>query len=163
MTTEDACHFEVLLPIARQAAFALVVDKPFLWWSSPFEPGDDPKRGVAEVEIEPQPGGLCHEIGADGVRRVWGTVLSIEYPLYLRLAWQVSPDKTLITDPAAASRVMMTFRDAGTMSRLEVDHTEFVRHGEGGQTYRSLMNGPGGWPRLLDNIVAVAGAKDRRS
>jgi len=150
------CEFECFLPIPRAQAFQLVVDQPQTWWFSPFLSEDNEALAITEVGIEPQPGGVCYEMDQNGRRRVWGTVLSIEPPLYIRIAWQVSQLRHPIADPGASSRVMIAFRDAGTATRLEVTHTEFIRHGEGAEKYRSFMAEPLGWPKLLANLSHVA-------
>ena len=109
--------------------------------------------------IEPRPGGVCYEVGADGRRRIWGTVLSIEGPLYLRLAWQVSPQGTPIADPGIASRVMLTFREAGDATRLELVHSEFLRHGEGAEAYRDEVASGDGWQGRLKRLELAAAEK----
>ncbi len=152
MTQDTECRFDLLLALPRDQAFALVVDRPDLWWSAPFR---DAGIAGSEAAIEPFPGGRCSETDENG-RRVWGTVLSIEPPLYVRLAWQVTLHGEEIADPATASRVMFNFREAGPMTRLEIVHTEFLRHGEEGADYLGRMCEPGGWPRIMDNLEKAA-------
>lgn len=152
MTQDSDCRYEALLDLPRDQAFALVVDRPDRWWSSPFR--QDGVTGL-EVGIEPFPGGVCFESDETG-RRIWGTVLSLEAPLYIRLAWQVTLDGKEIADSAAASRVMINFRQAGPATRLEIVHTEFLRHGEAGPDYLSRMRAPDGWPLIVDNLKKAA-------
>ncbi|POF34873.1 SRPBCC family protein [Roseibium marinum] len=159
MAEETECRFEGLLNLPREQAFSLFVDRPGLWWASPF---DVPDPGEIDAEIEPFAGGSCYEIDSKGHRRIWGTVLSIEDPLYVRLAWQVSLDGREIADPAAASRVMVNFRVAGDSTRLEIVHNEFLRHGENGAEYLNLMGRPDGWPRIIGNLREAARATGRR-
>ncbi|MES0809435.1 SRPBCC family protein [Roseibium sp. SCPC15] len=159
MAQEQECRFEVLLDLPRERAFSLFVDRPELWWSSPFSsPAEGPGDSKVEAGIEPCVGGSCYEIDGDGRRRNWGTVLSIEPPLYIRLAWRVSQDGEEIADPSAASRVMVNFRQAGEATRLEIVHTEFLRHGEHGADYQKLMRQPDGWPRIIRNLQQAARA-----
>ncbi|WP_430513107.1 hypothetical protein [Pannonibacter phragmitetus] len=107
---EHALSLEAVLPLKREAAFALTVDRIASWW-----PRHDPFFGQSakDVIIDPHLGGACSRVDEDGRRVIWGTVLSIEAPLYLRLAWQIGPDGKPVADPAAASRVVLSFRDAG--------------------------------------------------
>ncbi|KZM51462.1 SRPBCC domain-containing protein [Labrenzia sp. OB1] len=153
MADETECRFEGVLNLPRDQAFSLVVDRPVLWWVSPF---DVPDTGELDAEIEPFAGGSCYETDGQGHRRIWGTVLSIESPLYVRLAWQVSLDGREIADPAAASRVMINFRGAGESTRLEIVHNEFLRHGEHGSEYLNFMCRPDGWPRIVENLQKAA-------
>lgn len=152
----DICQFECFLPTSREKAFRLVVDHPEKWWISPFLEEGGQAVIASAVGIEPHPGGVCYEMDPAGRRRIWGTVLSIEPPLYIRIAWQVSPNRVPIGDPAASSRVMMEFRASGSSARLVVTHSEFVRHGEGADGYRSFMGEPMGWPKLLANLSHAA-------
>ncbi|PVB62958.1 SRPBCC family protein [Labrenzia sp. 011] len=158
MAQETECRFESLLDLPREQAFSLFVDRADLWWTSSFD-GSTP--GKSETEIEPFAGGCCYDMDAQGRRRIWGTVLSIEAPLYVRLAWQISRDGSEVADPAAASRVMVNFRVAGDVTRLEVVHNEFLRHGENGADYMDLMRGPGGWPQIIKNLQAAARTSQR--
>lgn len=153
MSHETECRFDCLLDLPRDQAFSLFVDRLDLWWKSPFR---DAGAGLSEAGIEPFAGGVCSEIDGSGRRRIWGTVLSIEDPLFVRLAWQVTQDGEEEADPAAASRVMINFRDAGRATRLEVLHTEFLRHGETGEDYMKHMCAPEGWPDILKNLKAAA-------
>ena len=154
MSNEKACQFDCVVPLERPKAFALIVDHPALWWESPFAGKSGPVR---ECGIEPHPGGVCYEIGEDGKRRVWGTILSIEEPLYVRFAWQVSPDGEPIADPGASSRLTIEFRETGDKTRLELVHSEFLRHGEKADEYRDAMAASyGGWQQVLSRIVQAA-------
>lgn len=149
MVQDTDCRFDGLLALPREKAFSLFVDRLDLWWTSPFSEAED---GAVDGSIEPYPGGSCYEIDANGQHRVWGTVLSIEAPLYIRLAWQVSQDGREIADPATASRVMVSFRQLGEATRLEIVHSEFLRHGEKGGEYLARMQHPEGWPRIVANL-----------
>jgi len=156
MSYETECRFDVLLDLPREQAFSLFVDRPDLWWVSPFrQAGGD----AVEAGIEPFAGGACYEIDSSG-RRIWGTVLSIEPPLYVRLAWQVTQAGEEVADPGTASRVMVNFRQAGGATRLEVVHDEFLRHGETGADYLARMRAPEGWPRILDNLKKAARGRE---
>lgn len=147
------CRFEAMIALPRVKAFKLIVDHPELWWRSPFL---GTKGKPLDVGIEPFVGGICYQIGNEGQRQVWGTVLSIEEPLFIRIAWQVSQEGTQISDPAAASRVVFNFREAGDNTRLEVVHGSFLRHGEKGGDYMTEMKQAEGWPRILRQISDAA-------
>ncbi|MHA7774038.1 SRPBCC family protein [Roseibium sp. M-1] len=153
MVQDTECRFDGVLALQRDRAFSLFVDRLDLWWTSPFR---EAEGQAVEGSIEPYPGGSCYEIDAKGQHRVWGTVLSIETPLYIRLAWQVSQDGQEIADPATASRVMVSFRQVGESTRLEIVHSEFLRHGERGGEYLERMREPQGWPSIVQNLQKAA-------
>ncbi|MEP2706757.1 MAG: SRPBCC family protein [Roseibium sp.] len=158
MDEQLECQFNALLSLARDKAFKLVVDHPDLWWTSPFQ---GMEKESLEAGIEPFAGGNCYEIDKSGKHRIWGTVLSIEEPLFVRFAWQVSPNGMPIADPATASRVMLSFRESGEATRLEIVHTKFLRHGEDGAAYKNDMAGPNGWPRIIERLQKAAGSGRR--
>lgn len=151
MPSEEICQFECFVNLPRDKAFALLVDDVSSWWI-PVSGGSS----VQDAAVEPHAGGTCYEMTAEHGHLVWGTVLSIEPPLYIRLAWQVTPDGHPIRDPAAASRVMITLRGAGDGTRLEVIHSDFLRHGEQAVACRDAVSGPQGWPRRLNSLKAAA-------
>lgn len=153
MSHETECRFDSLLDMPREKAFSMLVDRLDLWWSSPFA---DVAQGNVEAGIEPFAGGTCYEIDSAGQQRVWGTVLSIEPPLFIRIAWQVTIDGTEVADPATASRVMINFREAGEATRLEVVHSEFLRHGETGAEYLNRMRRSEGWPDTIARLKSAA-------
>lgn len=156
---DRGCDFTLSLPCSREAAFDLFVDGFGSWW-----PKDHTVSGEAleEIAIEPQLGGHCYEQTNSGQRIVWGTVLSIERPLYIRLAWQIGPDRRIVADPAAASRVMVVFRALREGSVLELSHSEFLRHGVDGDAYREAMASQQGWPLCLEAFRKEAGKLAKR-
>lgn len=153
MVDEQECRFDFLLDLPRDRAFSLCVDRLDAWWVSPFR---NPGEGQVEPGIEPCVGGSCFEIDGNGRQRIWGTVLSIEPPIYVRLAWQVSQEGEEIADPLTASRVMVNFREAGEQTRLEIVHNEFLRHGEKGEQYLVQMQQADGWPRIISSLKTAA-------
>lgn len=161
MSGGSECQFECFLPVSRKAAYSLVVDKLDEWWVSPFSRNPVVPDPVKEVAIEPYAGGVCYELSESGTRRIWGTVLSIEDPLFLRMAWQVAPNCCPIADPGAASRVVIQFREADHGTRLEVIHGEFVRHGPNGDQFRDFMQSEHGWPLMLANLSHAARGSGR--
>ena len=108
--------FERTLPLAREAAFDLLVDQIGDWWPRELTFSRDP---AADLSIEPVAGGACTERLPGGSRLVWGTVLSIERPLYLRLAWQISFDRKPVPDPAASDdRLKFATSAPSVLSRI---------------------------------------------
>ena len=53
--------------------------------------------------------GRAIERDKDGGETVWGTVLSFFRPNHLVIAWQISPDRTVIENESGASRVDVRF------------------------------------------------------
>lgn len=151
---DTGCTFTLSLPCSREAAFDLFVDGFGSWWPKECSASGD---ALQEAGIEPQLGGACYEQTRTGQRIIWGTVLSIERPLYIRIAWQIGPDRQLVADPAAASRVVAVFRELREGSTLELTHSEFLRHGVDGEAYQEAMASEKGWPYCLEALRKAAG------
>jgi hypothetical protein len=68
------------------------------------------------------------------------------------LAWQISPNRTVVDHEAAASRVDVRFVEAEPgITEVVVVHRDFPRHGDGWEKYRQEMGARGnGWPMLMD-------------
>lgn len=153
---DSACRVARWVPLDREQAFDLFVDGFARWWPRAYTfSGED----CEDIGLEPMAGGACYEQSARGPRIVWGTVLSIERPLFLRLAWQIGPDRSVVPDPATASRVTVEFRTGLQGTLVDLTHDDFLRHGEGAEAYRAAMASPEGWPFCLDHLERVARAQ----
>ncbi|WP_417685182.1 SRPBCC domain-containing protein [Roseibium sp.] len=154
MSVDQPCRFECYLPKPRDKVFTLLVDHPERWWQpiAAAAVGDV----IETAAIAPHPGGVCEETSQSGKRKVWGTILSIERPLYVRLAWQLTSRCAPIMDSAACSRVMITLRDAGEGTRVEIVHSDFIRHGDDAQACHDLMCSPEGWPSIMKRLEEAA-------
>ncbi len=120
-------------------------------------------RGAAPTSprsrIEPKLNGAAYEVDTSGKRAVWGTVLSVQRPSHIVIAWQIRPDRTPGGQRAASSRVDVRF-DAGRRRRHQRHHrpSRFSRHGDDWKKYHAAMGGKSGWPRLMQ-LYAEAAAK----
>jgi hypothetical protein len=140
-----------------ERAFAVFVDEFDRWWPRDYTWGKDK---LAEIGIEPKIGGKCFERTTDGALAVWGTVLSIQRPSHIVIAWQVKADRTAEPDERTASRIDVRFVavEGEGVSDVVVVHRDFPRHGDGWEAYRTRMASKEGWPRLIQLYAkAVAG------
>jgi len=131
-----------------EQAFAAFVDKFDSWWPRDRTWGKD---RLAEIGIEPKLRGTCFERTTDGAISVWGTVLSLQRPEHIVIAWQIKADRTPEPTAGTASRVDIRFVaiDPET-TEVVVVHRDFPRHGDGWQAYRTAMGAKTGWPRLIE-------------
>jgi uncharacterized protein YndB with AHSA1/START domain len=146
---------EVRPPI--EAAFTCFVDDIGEWWPREYTWAEE---DLAKMAIEPKLGGRCYERALDGRERIWGRVLEWEPPGRLVFSWQIAPDRKPIADAADASEVEVSFREReGEMvTRVELVHRGFERHGEDGDGYRDALADERGWPYILARYaVAAAG------
>ncbi|HXB36254.1 MAG TPA: hypothetical protein VNU75_00990, partial [Acidimicrobiales bacterium] len=68
----------------------------------------------------------------------------------LVFTWEISPQWSLETDMAKASEVEVRFtaENAGR-TRVDVEHRNLDRHGDGWENLRDAIGSPGGWPLEL--------------
>jgi uncharacterized protein YndB with AHSA1/START domain len=142
------------VPLPRAEAFAAFVDRIGSWW-----PRDATWSGerLATFGIEPRLNGRAFETDTSGDRRTWGTVLSVERPSHIVIAWQISANRDPELSEATSSRVDIRFSEIDPQTtEVVVVHRDFPRHGDGWQAYRAKMASKTGWPRLIELYAAAA-------
>jgi uncharacterized protein YndB with AHSA1/START domain len=106
------------------------------------------KSPFKEAVIEPRQGGRWYHIGEDGSTCETGFVRVWEPPSRLVLVWQLDAqwryDKDLDTE------VEVSFIPEGDVTRVEFEHRHIERMGEGAETARAAVDGPGGWTGILE-------------
>ena len=135
--------------------FEVFVDRFGDWWPPEHHIGED--RTIVTVRIEPQVGGRCYDVDTDGVECQWGTVLVLDRPDRLVLAWHIQADWTIDLDPAFQSEIEVTFTplDASTTA-VRLSHGELDRHRGGGRAMSHGVSGDGGWTFLVARYGDVA-------
>jgi uncharacterized protein YndB with AHSA1/START domain len=147
--TTEAVRKSVTVPLSRESAFELFVDEFADWW--PLSSHHIGERQAAEVVIEPREGGRWFERDQSGTECEWGSVLAVERPRRIVLAWQLSPNYEFDPDRARATEVEVSFEAQGEAStRVTVEHRGFEVHGEAAGAMRDSVGGEGGWATLLE-------------
>jgi uncharacterized protein YndB with AHSA1/START domain len=149
----DGVDVAALVEVSPERAFEVFVDRLASWWPREYTWS----QGVLEdIAIEPHEGGMCFERGPHGFRCDWGRVLTWDPPHRLVIAWQISPRREPVPDPAKASEVDVRFdADEGGATRVRLHHRHFERHGDDGARYAQMLGAPEGWPFLLDRFTAA--------
>jgi uncharacterized protein YndB with AHSA1/START domain len=127
-----------------------------------FKPREHNLLGVeiAETVFEPRVGGHVFDRGVDGSECRWARVLAYEPPSRVVLSWDISPQWQLEADPDRTSEVEVRFvPEAADRTRVELEHRNLDRHGEGWEGVREGVRGGGGWPLYLDRFAAVVAAR----
>jgi uncharacterized protein YndB with AHSA1/START domain len=108
------------------------------------------KVEIAETMIEPRAGGRVYDRGVDGSEYQWGRVLAFEPPNRVVFSWDISPYWQLETDLERASEVEVRFiAESAERTRVELEHRNLDRHGDGWEGARDAVGGEGGWPLYL--------------
>ncbi|MFN3513892.1 MAG: SRPBCC family protein [Phenylobacterium sp.] len=121
-----------------------------------FKPPEHNLLGVpiAETVFEPRVGGHVYDRGVDGSECRWASVLAYEPPHRVLLSWNISPRWQIETDPARLSEWEVRFiAETAERTRVELEHRNLERHGEGWESERDGVAGDGGWPLYLQRYA----------
>ena len=126
-----------------------------------FKPPEHNMLGVdiAETVFEPSVGGNVYDRGVDGSVCRWARVLAYEPPNRVVIAWDISPQWQIETDPEKSSEVDVRFiAEAPDRTRVELEHRHLERHGDGWEAVREGVDGDAGWPLYLHRFADVLAA-----
>jgi uncharacterized protein YndB with AHSA1/START domain len=111
---------------------------------------------IAETVFEPQVGGHLYDRGVDGSVCRWARVLAYEPPTRVVISWDINPYWQIETDPERTSEVEVRFiPESEGLTRLELEHRNIERHGDGFAAVREGVDGDQGWPLYLARYAAV--------
>jgi uncharacterized protein YndB with AHSA1/START domain len=138
-------------PIAR--AFAVFTED-----FGSFKPPEHNILGVelAETVFERREGGHIYDRGVDGSECHWARVLAYEAPNRVVFSWDISPQWQIETDLGKTSEVEVRFiSEAPERTRVELEHRNLDRHGEGWEQKRDTVGSEGGWPLYLQRFAEL--------
>jgi uncharacterized protein YndB with AHSA1/START domain len=105
---------------------------------------------IAERVFEPRVGGHVYDRGTDGAECHWARVLAYEPPTRVVISWDISPRWQIETDPEKTSEIEVHFiAETPQRTRVELEHRNLDRHGDGWEQTRESVGGEGGWPGCL--------------
>jgi uncharacterized protein YndB with AHSA1/START domain len=126
-----------------------------------FKPPEHNLLGVdiAETVFELREGGHVFDRGVDGSECRWARVLTYEPPNRVVISWDISPQWQIETDPEKTSEVDVRFiAEAHDRTRIELEHRNIDRHGDGWEAVREGVHGNDGWPLYLRRYKEVLAA-----
>ena len=142
-------HIVVEAPIAR--AFRVFTEK-----FGSFKPPEHNMLAVpiAETVFEPRVGGSVYDRGVDGSECRWARVLSYEPPNRVVISWDISPQWRIETDLSKTSEVEVRFiAEGANRTRVELEHRNLERHGDGWESVRDGVAAKDGWPLYLQRYA----------
>ena len=111
---------------------------------------------IAETVFEPRVGGHLYDRGVDGSECRWARVLAYEPPERVVFSWDVSPQWQIETDLEKTSEVEVRFiAETPERTRVELEHRNLDRHGDGWEGVREGVGGDEGWPLYLRRFSEV--------
>jgi uncharacterized protein YndB with AHSA1/START domain len=147
---------------------SIVVDAPieraFSVFTEDFGSFKPPEHNMLGVELaktvfEPREGGHLYDRGVDGSECRWARVLAYEPPNRVVISWDISPQWQIETDLSKTSEVEVRFlAESPERTRVELEHRNLDRHGEGWDGMRAAVGSEGGWPVYLERFAEVARA-----
>ena len=109
---------------------------------------------IAESVFEPRAGGRVYDRGADGTECQWARVVAYEPPDRLVFTWDINPYWQIETDLAKTSEVEVRFvAESPDRTRVELEHRNLDRHGDGWQSLGEGVRGGDGWPLYLQRFA----------
>lgn len=106
--------------------------------------------------FEPRAGGRVYDRGTDGSECHWARVLAYEPPDRIVISWDISPRWQIETDLEKTSEVEVRFiPETPDRTRVEIEHRNLDRHGEGWEAVRAGVDGADGWPLYLQRFADV--------
>jgi uncharacterized protein YndB with AHSA1/START domain len=115
---------------------------------------------IAETVFEPRVGGSLYDRGVDGSECRWGRVLAYEPPHRVVVSWDISPTWQIETDLDKTSEFEVRFvSETPLRTRVELEHRNLDRHGDGWEGIRDGVDGDQGWPLYLHRYADLVSAK----
>ena len=111
---------------------------------------------IARTVFEPQVGGHIVDVAEDGSECRWARVLRYEPHDRVVFSWDIGPDWQLVSDPENASEVEERFVAEGPdRTRVELEHRNLDRHGDGWEGVRDAVGTDQGWPLYLERFARL--------
>ncbi len=144
--------------IQTQIVVAVPVEQAFRVFTEQFDrikPREHNMLGVeiAETVFEQRVGGHVYDRGVDGSECRWARVLAYEPPHRLVISWDINPRWQIETNPERSSEVEIRFiSESPARTRVELEHRNLDRHGEGWESTRDGVASKDGWPVYLQRF-----------
>ena len=111
---------------------------------------------IAETVFEPREGGHIFDRGVDGSECRWARVLTYDPPNRVVFSWDISPYWQIESDPEKTSEVEVRFTaESPERTRVELEHRNLDRHGDGWEGVRAGVDSDEGWPLYLQRYAEL--------
>jgi len=149
--TETSVRTSIVVEAPIERAFSVFTEDIGSRWS--------PEHHILEAELaemvfEPREGGHVYDRGVDGSVCRWARVLAYEPPHRVVISWDINTQWQLETDLERTSEVEVRFvAEASDRTRVELEHRNLDRHGQGWEQMRDAVGSPDGWPEGLRDFA----------
>ena len=158
-TTDQPVRSSVVVDAPVDHTFAVFTEDIGSWWPPEHHILD---ATLAEMVFEPRVGGHVYDRGVDGSECRWARVLVYEPPHRVVFSWDVSLQWQLEPDPGKTSEVEVRFiAESAERTRVELEHRNIDRHGDGWEQMRDAVDSPDGWDSGLLRFATRLGGVER--
>ena len=147
--------------VRRQIVVEAPIERAFAVFTQGFGDFKPPEHNllgvaIAETVFEPKVGGHIYDRAVDGSECRWARVIAYEPPDRVVFSWDISPQWQIETDQDKTSEVEVRFiAEAPDRTRVELEHRNLDRHGEGWEAEREGVGGSDGWPLYLQRFAEL--------
>lgn len=142
---------QAMINASQAEAFAIFTEDVGQWW--PLATHHVGEGTPATAILEPFVNGRWFERALDATEHDWGTVLAIEPPSRLVIAWHATHINPRALEP---TEVEILFVPQGSdMIRVDLEHRHLERYGDWSTKMYSLLDGDDGWDFILRRFAAA--------
>ena len=151
--TATSVQTSIVVDAPIDEAFSVFTEGIGTWWPREYNLLD---VDIAERVFEPREGGEVYDRGTDGSECHWARVLAYEPPERVVISWDISPQWQVEGDPLKTSEWEVRFiAETPQRTRVEIEHRNLDRHGDGWQGVREGVAGDQGWPLYLERYAKL--------
>jgi uncharacterized protein YndB with AHSA1/START domain len=152
--TDTSVRESIVVDAPIERAFSVFTEGIASWWPPEHH---ILQAELAEMVFEPHVGGHVYDRGVDGSECRWARVLAYEPPNRVVFSWDIDTHWQIETDAAKASEVEVRFTPEGPVrTRIDLEHRNLDRHGDGWEGMRSAVGSPEGWRIGLHRFADAA-------
>jgi uncharacterized protein YndB with AHSA1/START domain len=151
-TTIEPIQRSVTVNRSVDDAFRIFTEGISTWWPLESHSIEAMDRGGVPTEavLEPREGGRLYEVMSTGEEGYWGTITTWEPPHRVVISWKVNPEA------AAPTEIDVRFSEAGSATRVDLEHRGWERLGERAAEARASY--ADGWKTVFGAYADVANA-----
>jgi uncharacterized protein YndB with AHSA1/START domain len=152
--TDTSVRESIVVDAPIDRAFSVFTEGIASWWPPEHH---ILQAELAEMVFEPHVGGHVYDRGIDGSECRWARVLAYEAPNRVVFSWDINMQWQIETDTAKTSEIEVRFTpDGPARTRVDLEHRNLDRHGDGWEGMRSAVGSPEGWRIGLQRFADTA-------
>jgi uncharacterized protein YndB with AHSA1/START domain len=157
--TDTSVMTSVVVDVPQDRAFTVFTDEIGTWWDPDHHLLPEGTT-LKEMVFQPRVGGHVYDVASDGSECHWSRVLAYDPPERVVFSWDISLQWEIETDLERTSEVEVRFiPEAPDRTRVELEHRNLDRHGEGWEQMRAAVGSDNGWGSGLRRYAGTIAAR----